>query len=453
MRKNSKRWLSILLAGTMSIMALTGCSGESSEKPAARAAESESAGAEEAKDDKEVTLSLLNSMTPGEGTAISYRAVLSKFEEENPNIHLDEETIANADMATKVQTLAAADELPDIFMLKGQMVKNFVENGKVLCVDDILNEDPEWRDSFKDGIFSNYIVDGKTYGIPYQITNTCVFYNKDLFAKAGVENFPKTWDEFIEAVKKIKASGVTPIVLGNKAKWNAESVIMSTLGNRCTGDEWYQSIRDKNGASFTDPEFVASLQALANLADAGAFNTDVNSLDNIQQRQVYMNGEAAMSIDGSWTIVEFDNNAPQEILETTEVAALPMVDGGKGNPDAITGGSGWAYAVNANIDPAKLPAVKKYLRAVAGVEFANEMAKIGTNTVIEPTENNEGDPSKVVATKFNEFQKGRQYIPVYDHQLSSGIMDVMQSGLQELLIGRISAEELAQKIQEEYARD
>ncbi len=439
MKRNWKKLFSVTVAFTL-VASMAGCS---SKKPVEEAPSGEA----------EVTLSLLNSMTPGEGTAISYRSVLSRFMEENPNIHLDEETIANADMATKVQTLAAADDLPDIFMLKGQMVKNFVENGKVLCVDDILNEDQPWRDSFKDGIFSNYIIDGKTYGIPYQITNTCVFYNKELFKRAGVDSFPDTWDGLIEAVKKIKASGVTPIVLGNKAKWNAESVIMSTLGNRCTGDEWYQSIRSKGGASFTDPEFVSALQALSDLAEAGAFNSDVNSLDNTQQRQVYMNGEAAMSIDGSWTIVEFDNNASDEILNATEIAALPMVDGGKGNPEVITGGSGWAYAINANIDPAKLPAVKKYLRAVAGVEFANEMAKIGTNTVIEPTENNQGDTSKIIGTKFNEFQKGRPYIPVYDHQLSSGIMEVMQSGLQELLIGRITPEDLAQKIQDEYIRE
>lgn len=439
MKKICKKMMSIVLACTVTA-SLSACSNGSSPNAAG-------------KDNEEVTLTLLNSMTPGEGTAISYRTVLAKFMEENPNIKLDEETIANADMATKVQTLAAASELPDIFMLKGQMVQNFVENGKVLSVDDILNEDPEWKDSFKEGVFSNYVIDGKTYGIPYQITNTCVFYNEDLFKQAGVESFPETWDEFITAVEKIKATGVTPIVLGNKAKWNAESVIMSTLGNRATGSEWYQSIRDRSGAKFTDPEFVSALKALSDLAKAGAFNTDVNSLDNTQQRQVYMNGEAAMSIDGSWTIVEFDNNAPKEILDATKIAALPMVEGGKGDPNSITGGSGWAYAVNAEIDPAKLPAVKKYLRAVAGVEFANEMAKIGTNTVIAPTENNEGDPSKIVATKFNEFQTGRPYIPVYDHQLSSGLMEVMQSGLQELLIDRITPEELAEKIQQEYERE
>jgi raffinose/stachyose/melibiose transport system substrate-binding protein len=50
------------------------------------------------------------------------------FQTAHPNVVIDEETISNADLTIKVQTLAAADELPDIFCLKGQMAENFVKN-------------------------------------------------------------------------------------------------------------------------------------------------------------------------------------------------------------------------------------------------------------------------------------------------------------------------------------
>ena len=58
--------------------------------------------------------------------------------------------------------------------------------------------------------------------------------------------------------------------------------------------------------------------------------------------------------------------------------------------------------------------------------------------------------TETVAAKFDAFAEGRPFIPVYDHQLSSGVIDVMQGGLQELLIGRVTPEELAQRIQTEY---
>lgn len=162
------------------------------------------------------------------------KPLLDKYLEEHPNVVLDEESVSNADLATKVQTLAAGDELPDVFMVKGQMAQTFVENGKMYALDDILAEDPQWRDNFKEGVFSNFTIDEKIYAIPFQVTNTCVFYNTDLFAQAGIKEFPKTWDELIDIIPDLKSIGVTPIVLGNKEKWNAESVIMSTLGNRLT---------------------------------------------------------------------------------------------------------------------------------------------------------------------------------------------------------------------------
>ena len=55
--------------------------------------------------------------------------------------------------------------------------------------------------------------------IPYQPNVFAFFYNKDLFEQAGITEEPKTWDEFLDVCEKIKASGVTPIALGNQYSW------------------------------------------------------------------------------------------------------------------------------------------------------------------------------------------------------------------------------------------
>jgi raffinose/stachyose/melibiose transport system substrate-binding protein len=331
------------------------------------------------------------------------------------------------------------------------MAQTFVDNGKLYPLDELLQSDAAWESNFKEGVFSNFTIDSKVYGVPFQVTNTCVFYNKDLFAQAGITEFPSTWAGLLEAVDKLKAIDVVPIALGNKEKWNAESVIFSTLANRFTGTDWYQSIREKSGAKFTDPDFVSALTALDGLAKAGAFNTDVNSIDGAQQRQMYMNGKAAMTIDGSWAIADFDANSPEDVKNATEIAALPSVDGGKGEATAITGGAGWAYAVNANIAPEKVEAVKALIIALTGPEYATAAVKAGTLTAAQPSEYQQ-ETSKIIATKFDAFATGRSFIPVYDHQLNSSIIEVMNSGLQELLIGTVSPEELAQRIQTEYER-
>jgi raffinose/stachyose/melibiose transport system substrate-binding protein len=408
------------------------------------------AGTTEVKDAK-VTLSVLDGFIPGEGMTIAWKATLKDFQTAHPNVVIDEETISNADLTIKVQTLAAADELPDIFCLKGQMAENFVKNEKVLSLSEFLEQDPEWKASFKEGVFSNFTFGGNIYAIPYQVTNTCIFYNKAIFDAAGITEFPTTWDQLISVSKILKAKGYTPIVLGNKEKWNAESVIMSTLGNRVTGNDWYESIRFRTGAAFTDPEFVQALKALSDLAQAGAFNSDVNSIDGAQQRQVFMNGKAAMTIDGTWAVAELDANTPDDVLQNIRIAALPAVHGGKGDPNAISGGSGWGLAVNRNLPEAKKEIVRAFLRTVLSTKFATMQAASGLPTAQKTDPFTLAD-NQLVAKRFNEFQQGRPYVPVYDHQLPSGVIQVMQAGLQNLLIGTITPEQLAADIQAEYQK-
>ncbi|GHV90289.1 solute-binding protein [Spirochaetia bacterium] len=399
-----------------------------------------------------ITITLLDSFVPGESLTPAVESALKKFQAQYPNVTIEREVIANADVPTKTQTLGPAGELPDVFTLKGQQSKTFVENGWVLPLDEYLNADSGWKNSFKDGVFSNFTIGGKIYAVPYQVTNTCVYYNETLFKANGINSFPATWAEFVEVCKTLKAKGVTPIAFGNVGKWPAESAIMSTLGNRFTGDEWYQNIREGNGkAKWTDPEFVSALRALKELADIGAFNSDINSITDAQMRQMFMNGRAAMAIDGTWALGDFDANAPADLLPNIKLAALPSVSGGKGKQNAITGGAGWGYAVSAKVSPAKREIIGKFLEIMTNSVFGAEQAATGSLTAVNP--GNFTLPAKLVLTaKFDEFQKNRPFIPVYDHQLSSGTMEAMQSGLQNLFIGRVTPEALAAEIQAGYSR-
>ncbi len=405
------------------------------------------------KKEKKVTITMLDAFVPGEALTNAWNASLEKYLAENPNVEIDEETISNSDLTVKVQTLAAADELPDVFCLKGQMAAAFIKNGKVLDLTSLLESDPEWAGTFKDGVFSNFTsFDGHIYALPYQITNTCVFYNAEIFEKAGISSFPTTWEEFVAVCKTLKEQGITPIVLGNVEKWNAESVIMSTLGNRVSGNDWYESIKNGTGAKFTDPEFVNALKALEELVEVGAFNSDVNSIDGAQQRMVFMNGNAAMTIDGTWALSDFDSNCPDDVKKNIRIAALPAVESGKGDPNAISGGAGWALAINSSISEEKKDIALNFIKSILSQDFAAMMAATGTPTAQIPSEY-ELPESATTAREFNEFQEGRSYVPVYDHQLSSGVIQVMQSGLQELLAGTTTAEELASAIQAEYEKN
>ena len=175
--------LILTLAMSLSLAACSGGgsgSGAASNPPAASGGSMVSTGgtsgsATSTATDEPITLTLMDQFVEGEGMTEAFRARLEVFKQEHPNVTIEEETLNTADMGTKVQTLAAADELPDIFQMKGQMAKSFVENGYVMDLTDILSENSEWVDGFRDGVFSNFRHRNehpdrrKAHGIPHHM--------------------------------------------------------------------------------------------------------------------------------------------------------------------------------------------------------------------------------------------------------------------------------------------
>lgn len=455
--KKALKFLSLIIAITM-VLSLAACGSSSEESTSSSApttSESTQQSSAETSDNQEPVTLTFTHMFPTEdteGNAIAFHKALSKFKAENQNITINEEPLSHDNYETKVRTLAAGNELPDIFIVKGSMTSMFIENKLINPVDDVINSDPEWKAAFLQGAFDDFVVDGKSYGIPFQMLNThLIYYNKQLFNDAGITAFPTNFTEFLDAINKLKAKGLTPISLGNKGNWVAESCILSTLGDRYTGTDWFRSIKEKKGAKFTDPEFISVLKTLQDLAKMGAFNSDLNSIDNMQQKTAYYNGKAAMFMEGNWAVSNVINDAPKEIQDNTELALLPAVDGGKGDAMANSAGAAWAYNVNSKLEGDKLTAAYKVLKAVTDADYAT----ISVESNAFPASNPKTiDKSKLapLSIKYLDLSAKIKPVPIYDAQLSADLIQVMNTGLQELLIDGITPENLAKKIQAEYEK-
>lgn len=131
------------------------------------------------------------------------KVVIDEFERENPDIEVDYVQLSWATGFDKIVTAFAANSAPDILELGNTWVANFANEG---VIDDL---------SFLKDDFSNIIgwksaeFDGKYYGVPWLLGTRAMYYNVDLFIKSGLdpENPPQTWDELLNAVKKIDALG------------------------------------------------------------------------------------------------------------------------------------------------------------------------------------------------------------------------------------------------------
>jgi len=446
--KNSrfiKRVLAILVVFGL-VLSLAACKKKTAEQPQQS---SQNKNIEE-----KITLTFTHMFT-NDGSAISdgFYNALNEYKKAHPNVTIKQEALSHDTYETKIKTLAAGGELPDVFVIKGSMVDPFYNNGQIAPLNDALASNREWKNSFVEGACDDFQRGDKILGIPIQVQPTSlIFYNREIFKEAGINEFPKDWNEFKDVVKKLRAKGYIPITAGNKGKWLVESCILSTLGDRFTGTDWFVSIRDRKGAKFTDPEFVNALRAIDELVKMKAFNSDINSLDNNQQRTLYYNKKAAMFFEGGWAISLVTNEAPKDVLDATELAIIPPVPGGKGLPNTVSGGAGWAFQINAKLDGSKKNAALALLKALSSDAYSRPMLEKGG---FPATKVKNYDESKLstLAKKYQQLAKNIKYVPVYDVQLSPGVIEVMNSGLQDMIIGTLTPEKLAQKIQQEYERE
>jgi raffinose/stachyose/melibiose transport system substrate-binding protein len=259
---------------------------------------------------------------------------------------------------------------------------------------------------------------------------------------------PKTWDELMAAVKTFNDNKIIPIALGNKANWAAQSTIFSGLADRMTGSDWFLKAAKQDGVKFTDPEFIQALKKLQELSNAKAFQDGFNSIDQNQMRQLFYQGKAAMFIDGGWAMADVVQNAPKDLLANTHIALMPSIAGGKGDPQSTSGVVGTGLGVSKKLTGAKKEAAQKLFYALSGPD--GQQATLNSSTLV--SYKIDLDPSKAnpLFVELNDLMKTTKITPVYDAKLSSAAVEVINNGLQELLMGG-SPEAIAKKIQDSQA--
>ncbi|MDX5146402.1 extracellular solute-binding protein, partial [Bifidobacterium breve] len=146
-------------------------------------------------------------------------AIVEAFNKENKGKYKVQFEAADTESHNKNMKLEASDgTLPQVFWVEGSQVTGFNESGVLLDLKDFLKQNPNVKKALNGSEKAFQDDSGVQYGLPYQSNVQGIFYNKELFDKAGVEypNDDTTYDEFIQMVDKLKASGVTPLAIGSK---------------------------------------------------------------------------------------------------------------------------------------------------------------------------------------------------------------------------------------------
>jgi raffinose/stachyose/melibiose transport system substrate-binding protein len=154
------------------------------------------------------------------------------------------------------------------------------------------------------------------------------WYNKKLFAKAGIE-IPKTWDDLTAACQKLKSMGIQPIVAGGKDKWPLSRLVNAYVMRKLGVDAMERAVAGK--LSFTDPGFIEAAKAIQDMAKSGYLGAGTTTVDYATSTDIFLSGKAAMIYNGSW-FTENLTDAKRNTLGDSGVGFfnIPLVKGGVG---------------------------------------------------------------------------------------------------------------------------
>lgn len=170
--------------------------------------------------------------------------------------------------------------------------------------------------------------DGKKYLLPITQHYIAFFYNKKIYAAAGITAPPKTWAEFQQVCKKIKGVGITPIALGARGKWPAQ-FWFDYLLLRTAGYDYRQRLMEGK-VSYGDTPVRRVFDLWADLLDKGYFNTDATEISwDTGAAEAVFKGQAAMTLMGTWIIGYYaDGNHKWQPGEDYDYFSFPIIDEG-----------------------------------------------------------------------------------------------------------------------------
>lgn len=394
----------------------------------------------------------------GNGGSDGFRTMIKNWESAHPDMKINQTVLSNVDYKTQIATLAAANDLPDVFLLQGMNTKAWAKQGLVLDMTDIIKKSPYYND-YNQSMFTPFTNEDNIYGLPALTGGTCtaVMYDKAAWKAAGFDEFPKTWEDVKKADAYFKENHYKEtIAFGNSGKWQINSCFLATTGDRFTGPEWFQSMIDKSGAKFTDQDFIDALSFTQNIFGSGIFNDDFNAISNEDAREYYISGESPAYIGGNWDVSYIQAALKDEgskLYDNTGFAVLPQPEGAVKSENSQDIGLGYAIAINSKLkdDPKKLAAAIDFAYYVTGPDFSSY---VGENYALQGLTKT----ADLDLSKFDSFTKdfyNYSYVDtkpceIYDSYINSAVWDVLNTEVQSLLNGDTTPEATAKKAQEAY---
>lgn len=366
---------------------------------------------------------------------------------ETLGFRLDIQTIAGGGEGEELlKAKFATGDLPDLLQSYGAKwlnnVAGVLDQMQVLENVDMSQYDQSMLEQ------GGFIWDGKLYGIPIDSTSLVgVFYNKTVFANAGIDKTPANWKEFLDVCDKIKASGVTPLYYAGADTWTLQcfthfgfnqDVVDSGLSYR---DFWKEM--NTNKRHYSDAKnFAGAIEKSKELVDLGYVNETYLSDTYDMAQTALAEGTAGMHVNGTWIYDEIASKYP-EAADQIGSFVLPLFDGTNYTCSSMPGALGMTEACS------NTEAGQKALNFLASKEaqqiYASAQPGIYLNKEVK------SDLSDAYQTLYEAMSKGES-MEVWQNGNLYGYGDY-HIHVQDYLAGGMSLEEVIELLDSDTAKN
>ncbi len=374
-----------------------------------------------------------------------WEEVARDFEAKNPGVKIEMQFLENEAYKAKLPSMLQSKDRPHIiYSWAGGVLKSQIDAG---VLEDIAVPISNYKDNLAPAAVNAFTFDGKIYGIPYAQSQVGFFYNKQLMAKAGIDGAGiKTWDNLLDAVKKLKAAGVIPLMVGGADKWPIH-FYWTNLAVRVGGKPAFEAaLRGENGG-FEGETFIKSGQLFKQLVDLQPFQNGFLGFKNPQAIGAFGDGKAAMTLAISTAYHQQRALAADKKGLSDETLGwfdFPTVSGGNGDPtDTLGGINGWLVTKGAPKQAVE------FLKYFVSLEVQKRLAA-GNFLIPVYKGASEGLANALMQTVAQNLARSKYHQNFYDQSLGPSVGRVVNDVTAEIAGGSMTPEAAAKAIQDAY---
>jgi raffinose/stachyose/melibiose transport system substrate-binding protein len=291
------------------------------------------------KDDGKITLKMWCIATESDSNRKSYENAIKDMAAKYPDITLEWDAIENEAYKTKIKTAVSGDNMPDIFFTWScAFLGDFVSAGKVYCLDEAYKD---FASKLPEKMCKNTTYEGKKYGVPLTMNIVGLFANMELLKKAGYDEIPGTYEEFIKCCDALKAQGIIPFGCAGKETWCVTEYLESVIEKSCGAQVLDDIFMGR--ASWDNADVAKAVDTFQGMVTKGYFDPDGAALTNDVVKTNFMAGKYAFYMNGTWNCADFSNDA--NFKDKVKVAEFPVINGDKAKLGQLIGGPSDTLAV------------------------------------------------------------------------------------------------------------